>query len=200
MVLAFEIKGCQCPQLHLGCCQWAKGVILLFRGAYPWNTGSSCGLPSTNQIQALWKEFTRGLLRGWSISQSERAGGCSAWRQEVVGGENQCILVPGVKVQRKLSQMLFSDAQVQDWRQWVQTEAQEVSLNIRNCFLYLDDDRVLSQIAWDGCGASILRDTQKPEHGPGQPAAGEGGWMRWSSEVSSSLNYSVITQVHFAVG
>lgn len=36
MVLAFEIKeDCQSSQLHLQCCQWAKGVILSFYSGEP---------------------------------------------------------------------------------------------------------------------------------------------------------------------
>lgn len=102
-------------------------------------------------------------------------------------------------MQRRRSQTLFSGAQGQDQRETVQTETQEVPLNIRKRFLYLlvvECCHRLPGMVVESPFSEIFKSLNMVL---GNLLEGEGRWVRWPSEVSSDLNCSVITRVHFAV-
>ena len=49
----------------------------------------------------------------------------------------------------------------------------KVSLNIRKCFFHCEDGQTLAQVAWRGCGVSILGDIQNVAgRSPGKLALG----------------------------
>lgn len=76
---------------------------------------------------------------------------------------------------------------------------QEVPLHIRKYFLYLivvECCHRLSGMVVESLSSEIFKSLNTVL---GILLVGKGDWMRWPSEVSSNLNSSVITRVHFAV-
>lgn len=63
--------------------------------------------------------------------------------------------------------MLCREGKEQRW--WAQTELKET-------LFYWEGDQALAQVTQRGCGVSILGNTQKPGHVPGQLAVGDLAW------------------------
>jgi len=81
---------------------------------------------------------------------------------------------PKGRVQRRLSQVLFSGTQSKDKRQWAQ-----IPLKHKKKLLCWEGDHILEEVAQRGCSISTLGDTQNPTgHGPGQLVVGDPAWSR----------------------
>lgn len=50
---------------------------------------------------------------------------------------------------------------------------------------HCESDQALPQVAQRDCGASTLGDTQKPDHGPGQPAVDKPEWFGGLDQMMS---------------
>lgn len=72
---------------------------------------------------------------------------------------------------------------------WHKTKYRKFNLNIRqNIFFYWEDSQTLAQAAQEFVETlSLLLDTQLQV-----PQLEQGSWTRWSAEVPSILNHSVI--------
>ena len=93
---------------------------------------------------------------------------------------------PEGTVQRRQTQALFSAAQWQDQRQWVQTKAQEIPSEHEETLFHCEGNQGLAQVACGGCVVSILGGIQKlAGHGSGQLAVGGPAWARGLDRMTS---------------
>lgn len=135
--------------------------------------------------------MTKGMKHFWA--EAERAGTAQPEEGKTQGESHWCLEIPEGRVQRGQRQTLCSAAQCQDKKKWAQTSRREVPSECQEELLYCAYGGEPAQVAWRGCGVSILGDLQKPL---GQSSLSDhawaGGWTRWPPEVPASLNHSVI--------
>lgn len=89
---------------------------------------SSSGSPSTRETleKVQWRATNEGTVAPLPWGQAEKAWNVPPGEEEAQGRSYQCLQIPEERVQRGLSQAVFSGAQCLDKSQWAQTRTQEV--------------------------------------------------------------------------
>lgn len=160
--------------------------FLLLRGASTWNTGSSTG-----QIQPHWEAYKgvgsiSPVWECWGLFSLERGG---------LGGISS-VYVGTWKGAKDM------EPDAIQWCTGTGPKAVGTNWSTRG---FPEHQEVLSVSQWWWSAVKDCLETSSSEiinslnMVLGNQLEGEGGWMRWPSEVSSNLNHSVIIKVHFAV-